>query len=709
MKRKIIALILLLSLALTGCKKPDGGNTPGGGKPGDNVNPGGNPGENITTDDSSYGEDLEDLGAMDGYFDEEHKDILVRCVEGTPGAYKLEGNVLKFTSLSSDSVYTVSGKLSGSIIIDIGDENKLELELTGLSLVSKETSPITVLSGKKVTIQAKKETENFIYDTRDTITEDDTDAHSGAIFSSVDLEISGKGKLSLVSENNGGIHSKKDLEVKNLTLTVSSADTTLKGNDSLTLENATATIISTMGDCLKTTKSDVSTKGNQRGNITIAGGTYEIYAACDGIDAAYNAEIADGTTISIFTDKYSNYSKEITAVTESVYYIRFSNSSYKYSVKYYNSDSDYLWVNAEHHSTISGGRQSYYYYSFPKNEDYSKLQLFVYSSSMEAGQDETYVVCSDYITPSTSYDTIALSSRSGSMSYSWTNYTTSTSSGGFPGGPGGFPGGGFNDGNSDKGDHSTKGIKAYNEIIIGGGNISIKSYDDAIHSNNDTTLENGESPKGDLTINGGSMTIYSNDDGLHADGILTMNGGNISVINSYEGAEGYNVKILGGRLSIISKDDGINATATTGTSITIGGGELYVFAGGDGVDSNSRTSYSGIAFTGGKSVIISTSGGNSAIDSEQGYSYSGGSHVAIMPRGGMSSESTHCQNFQSIGKKTELSLTKGQCLSIKIGSDKLTLNMPASLSALVITLGDSGASVTTSASGSLGEGEYIWN
>lgn len=579
MKRKIIAIILLLSLALTGCKKPDGGNTPDGGKPGDNLNPG----ENITTDDSSYGEALEDLGAMDGYFEEERKDISVRCVEGTPGAYKLEGNILKFTSLSSDSVYAVSGKLSGSIIIDIGDEYKLELELTGLSLVSSEASPITVLSGKKVTIQAKKATENFIYDTRPTVSEDDTDAHSGAIFSSVDLEISGKGKLSLVSENNSGIHSKKDLEVKNLTLTVSSADTTLKGNDSLTLENATATIISTIGDCLKTSNSDISNKGNQRGSATISGGGYEIYSACDGIDAAYNVEIADGTDVKIYTDKYSNYSKE---------------------------------------GTVAGG---------------------------------------------------------------------------------------FNDGNSDKGDRSTKGIKAANEIIINGGSISIKAYDDAIHSSNDATLENGESPKGNLTINGGNLTIYSNDNGLYADGTLTMNGGNISVINSYEGVEGYTVKLLGGRLSVISKDDGINAAATTGTSITIGGGELYVYAGGDGVDSNSRTSYSGIAFTGGKSVIISISGGNSAIDSEQGYSYSGGSHVAIMPRGGMSSESTHCQNFQSIGKKTELSLTKGQCLSIKIGSDKLTLNMPTGLSALVIALGDSGASVTTSASGNLGEGEYIWN
>lgn len=574
MKRKIIALILLLSLAFTGCRKKVDDNRPDENRPG----------ENITNDDSSYGEDLEDLGAMDGYFEEERKDISVRCIEGTSGAYKLDGNVLRFTTLSSDSVYAVSGKLSGSIIIDIGDSYKLELELSGLSLVSSETSPITVISGNKVTIQAKKGTENFIYDTRATVSADDTNSHSGAIFSVVDLEISGKGKLSLVSENNSGIHSKKDLKVQNLNLTISSADTTLKGNDSLTLEDATSTIISTMGDCLKTTNSDISNKGNQRGNISITGGSYEIYAACDGIDAAYNTEIADGTSVKIYTDKYSNYSKE---------------------------------------GTVAGG---------------------------------------------------------------------------------------FNDGNGDKGDRSTKGIKAANEIIINGGSISIKAYDDAIHSSNDATLENGESPKGDLTINGGNLTIYSNDNGLYADGTLAMNGGCVSVINSYEGVEGYTVKLLGGSLRIVSRDDGINASATTGTSITIGGGELYVCAGGDGIDSNSRTSYSGIAFNGGRSIIISTSSGNSAIDSEQGYSYSGGSVVAIMPRGGMSGESTHCQNFQSIGKKTELSLTKGQCVSIKIGSDKLTLNMPASLSALVITLGDSGASVTTSASdGSLSEGEYSWN
>lgn len=696
MKRKIIALILLLALTLTGCKK-NKNDTPND--------------ENLGGDESSYGEDLKDLGVYDGLFDGTSYDVHVTCVSGTPGCYTLENGVLKFTTLSAESVYSVSGKLSGSIVIDVGDTQKLELELTGLSLVSDSINPITVLSGDKVSIQAKKGTENFIYDTRPAITEDDTASLSGAIHSEVDLEIGGKGSLTVVSENNNGIHSKKDLQVQNLSLTVTATDNALKGNDSVSLENATAIIISTKGDGVKTSNSDISGKGNQRGTVTISGGNYEIYSACDGIDAAYDVVINDNASLAIYTDKYSNYSEEITATSENLFYIRFNYSDYKYSVKYYNSDSDYTWVNCEHHSTVSGGRYSYYYYSFPKNDSYSKIQFFMYSSDMEQGQDSDYFVCSDYITPSTAYDTIALTARGSSLYYDWTNYTTTVSGGmGGPGGPGGMGPGGMDAGNTDKGDHSTKGIKAANEITVNDGKITIKSYDDAIHANSDTTLENGQTPKGAVTINGGNITLYSNDDGIHADGDLVVNDGNITIQNCYEGIEGTTVSILGGNISVISRDDGINATATSGTSITIGGGTLYVYAGGDGIDSNSRTSYSGIAFNGGKLLIITTSGGNSAIDSEQGYSYSGGSVVAIMPRGGMSHEATSCQTFSSIGRTNNLSLTKGEYLVSEIGGDTLTYNLPVTMSALVITLGDSGASaaVKSSSNKNLSEGQFLW-
>ena len=449
---------------------------------------------------------------------------------------------------------------------------------------------------------------------------------------------------------------------------------------------------------------------DQRGSISIVGGTHHLYAACDGIDAAYNVSIDDSTTVlNIYTDKYSNYSKEVTANSSDTNYIRFTSNKYYYSVKYYNSDTDYVWVNAEYHSKVSGGRTSYYYYSYPKMPDYAKQQFFIYETEAERGQEEEYLVKSDYLTPNSGSDTFALTQSYNGLSYQWTNYTTKVGEGGFGGGPGGF--GGMGDGNTDKGDHSTKGIKAANEIIINNGTVNIKAYDDAIHANNDTTLENGASPLGNMTVNGGTITAYSNDDGLHADGILSISAGTVSVTNAYEGLEGTQVNISGGYVSISSKDDGINATTTSGTAIAISGGTVYIYCTGDGIDSNSRSADVGIVFSGGKTVVISNSGMNSALDTENGYTYTAGSVVAIMPRGGMSSEATHCQNFSSVGKSTQMSLTKDNYLVAEIGGGTATIKMPVSINGLVITLGDSSPSITTESSVSVeldGNG-VAWN
>lgn len=702
MKIRIIALLLLFALLLTSCNKNGGGDE---GKD--------NTGNNISGDDSSYGEDIKDLGVYDGLFEDVGATLTVNCISGSEGCYTLEPGLLTITSLSADSVYSVSGQFSGSILIDIGDEYKLDLELSGLSIISDSANPITIISGNEVSIQAKRDTDNYIYDNRPAISEDDTESLSGAIHSEVDLEIGGKGSLTVVSEGNNGIHSKDDLQVKNLTLTVICKDNALKGNDSVQLEGATATLISTVGDCIKTTRSDISDKGNQRGSVSLNGGSYTLYAACDGIDAAYNVEIDGDSILNIYTDKYSNYSEEVTAASEDCYYIRFNYSDYKYSIKYYNSDSDYLWVNPEHHSTVSGGRSQYYYYSFPKNENYGKLQFFIYSSDMEQGQESDYIAASDYLTLTEAYDTIALTLRGGYLYYDWTNYTTTITDGGFggPGGHGGMGGpGGMDGGNTDKGDHSTKGIKAANEIIINSGSLSIKSYDDSIHANLDTALENGVSPLGGITINGGSLSLYSNDDGIHADGILTVNGGSIVIINSYEALEGNIVNILGGDLSLTSKDDGINGTSTSGAAITVSGGTLCVYAGGDGIDSNSHTSYGGIVFSGGKTLVVSTGNGNSSIDSEAGYSYTAGSVVAVMTRGGMSEEAMRCDAISTKGNTANLSLSRGGYLVCKIGDDTLTYKMPVSLSALVITLGDSDSTISSKASSghTLSEGELVW-
>ena len=727
MKTRILALLLCFGLLLTGCggngSKDDISNNGGHNNQTENNNniennetESGTQGEvaDLGDDNKTFGEDIEDEGAYDGYFESASTDIDVKCVSGTDKAYKLEGTTLTFGAIGEETVYSISGTFRGNIVIDVGDNYKFDLELHGLSLVCNSANPITVKSGDEVAIKAKKDSKNYIYDTRAAIDQADETLYSGAIHSDVDLEIGGKGALTVVSENNNGIHSKDDLQVKNLTLFVACIDNALKGNDGVEIEGGDTTLIASGGDCIKTSRSDVSEKGNQRGNITITGGTHTLYAACDGIDAAYNVSVDDSATVlNIYTDKYSNYSKEVTATSSDVNYIRFTSNKYYYSVKYYNSDTDYVWVNAEYHSQVSGSRSTYYYYSYPKMPDYAKQQFFIYEKESQRGQEEECLVSSDYLTPNSGSDTFALTQSYNGLSYQWSNYTTKIQEGGFGGGPGGFGGGpgGFGDGNTDKGEYSTKGIKAANEIVINNGTVNIKSYDDAIHANNDTSLENGATPLGNVTINGGNITAYSNDDGLHADGILSIKAGTVSVTNAYEGLEGTTVDISGGYVSVNSKDDGINATTTSGTAIAISGGTVYIYCTGDGIDSNSRTADVGIVFSGGKTVVISNSGMNSAIDTENGYTYTAGSVIAIMPRGGMSNEATHCDNFTSIGKSTQTSLTSGGYLVVGIGDTTATIKSSVSLNAMVIILGSNAPNIKTESSTNLtlDENGVAWN
>ncbi len=647
--------------------------------------------------------------------DTENNEVLpfsLTCMEGTMNAYTYADNVLTFTEIAVNTVYSISGEFNGSIVFDVGDLYKFDLEMTGFTLTCDSVNPITILSGDEISLTAKKNTENFIYDNRAAIDATDTTLYSAAVYSLVDLEVCGKGALTIVSANNNGIHTKDDLQVKNLTISVTCVDNALKGNDSVEITSATTTLIAKKGDCIKTTNSHINeTTLNQKGTVTITGGTHNLYAACDGIDAAYDVVIDDATTVlNIYTDKYSEYSEEVTAVSESTYYLRYTNTYYKYSVKYSNSSTgEILWVNAsDSYETVTsssnrpgGSGTTYYYYTFAKKADYDKLTVYMYSNTQTQGQDSDYYACSSSYSVNDSYDTVAVSYSSSGLSLSWTNYTTSL----------GGMGGGMQEGNSDKGDYSTKGIKASNAITIHEGTIYIQSYDDAIHANADVALENGATPLGNVTINGGNTIVYSNDDGVHADGTLTMAAGTLSVSHSYEGLEGSFIHIQGGSVAVVSSDDGFNGTSTTGNSIVISNGYVHVYATGDGIDSNSTTSNGGILFSGGTTVVICNANGNSAIDTERGYTHSGGYVIAIMTTGGMTSETS---NGSSTGMttKSSLSLSSGSYVTVTVNSTTVaTVKMPCSMTAYVVYLGSSSATIASASttSATLDVNGTYWN
>ncbi len=722
----IFSSILCLSLAaffsLSSCFGPGGGENPSNDtiintdefRPEDE-----NAVSEIVVDENPYNYEFKDSTKSEDeesetfiYEDEDENtaSFTITYKSGTEYAYSVDGNTLTFSKIEEKSEYTISGLFYGNIIIDStssdGEENKFTLNFSDFTIYSFDECPVDIEAGDKVTLSFKSGTENNIVDMRDEVGDDDIPA---ALYAKCDLDIQGKGVLNVYSANNNGIHTKDDLDIKNLTLQVECEDNCLKGNDSLTIESGSYTLIARTGDGLKTSNSDISSKGNQRGTIEIDSGNLLIYAACDGIDASYDVILGgdkDTPDIKIYTDKYSKYSEEVSYVEDGTYYVRATTASYKYSIKYYNSDTDYVWYNSDSYTRAAQSSQSsnmrpgsqsasyYYYYPITKPGGYTYFQVYMYSSSQTQGS-ETCVACSTGETINSNYDTIKIRSYSnGILSFDMGTYTTQSSSHASMGGMGM----GGNDSNTDKGDHSTKGIKADNAIYVNDVELLVSSYDDSIHANGGETLENDETSLGIIEINGGDMTLSTNDDGIHADTSLTISGGMITVSGCYEGLEGGQVIIEGGDISVTSSDDGVNGTNTSGESIQILGGTLYVYASGDGLDSNSKTSYDGILIAGGRTVTISTGSADSSIDNENGYKFTGGYILGIGKSGGMSSESTKTNEFSKYGTSKTISLSAGAYLCV---DNYVLVKMPVTLSSYVVFLGDkSGVSIKSAVSSS---------
>ncbi|MBO4763027.1 MAG: molybdopterin-dependent oxidoreductase, partial [Candidatus Methanomethylophilaceae archaeon] len=278
-------------------------------------------------------------------------------------------------------------------------------------------------------------------------------------------------------------------------------------------------------------------------------------------------------------------------------------------------------------------------------------------------------------------------------------------------------------GSSSKTAYSAKGIKADNSVTISGGTVNVSAGDDAIHANHDSAIDadtkdsygNG---KGDVTITSGTLTLTSNDDGIHADGVLTISGGTVTVSKSYEGFEGGTIVISGGSITVSSTDDGINGVATSNEdrgsvtpvygNVTISGGRLYVLAGGDGIDSNC-SSQGGLTISGGNVVVISTSSGNSAIDTDARYRYAGGCVFAICPQG-MTNEMLN-QTGGSYATKTG-SVSSSSYVTVKYGSETLVVKMPVSIGnafAFALYSSQPTISVSSSSDASLDSNGVSWS
>ena len=540
--------------------------------------------------------------------------------------------------IKSDSLLeiTLSGAYAGGVQIETDENSDLTVNLSAATLYATTTAPaLYIVSANNADVSAKSGTENFIYDERDS----DQDIEA-ALYCLCDLTLKGKGSLTVYSENNNGIHTKDDLSIKNLTLNVTCTDNALKGNDSVTIESGVITLVSTEGDGIKTKNSEIKYNSDGsvkkiQGTITISGGTVNVYAASDGIDASYNVEISGSPVINVYTTKTYAGNKVSTAVTnsEDYFYIRYTDTTYNYSIYFYNSQTGgYVFKNPVSYDKVTasggnggfGGRQPmgsssyYYYYAVEKPEGtYDTMAIYAYTSSQTQGQSDNYYAKSDAFSINSARDTVAITISSSKINASWTTYSSDDTP-------------------------SCKGIKADNEIYISGGTIEIYSYDDGIHANNDVVLGDEDDAsddyygKGNIYISGGVIEITTKDDGIHADQDLCISDeSDVTIKTAYEGLEANRIYIKGGTVYAYATDDALNAALCNGAytpSVEISGGivDLAVGSGDtDTLDCNGNVTISGgtVILKNPQSSGTSMAGGTMDIDGK--LTVTGGNVISI--------------------------------------------------------------------------------
>lgn len=221
------------------------------------------------------------------------------------GTFEQSGNVYV---IKSAGTYTLSGKLpEGQIRVEAPEDATVTLIFSGISVSCTTDSPVFAKTADKLKINLAAGTVSELVDGRPLKKSEEDTTGSAALYAECDMNISGTGSLIVKAGYNNGIHTKDDLKISDATIKVTCPDNALKGNDSLKISSGNLTLISTSGDGIKTSNSDVSSKGNQRGTVEITGGAIAIYSGCDGIDAAYDVSISGSPSITINTNSYSEY------------------------------------------------------------------------------------------------------------------------------------------------------------------------------------------------------------------------------------------------------------------------------------------------------------------------------------------------------------------------------------------------------------------
>lgn len=182
-------------------------------------------------------------------------------------------------TIKAAGVYVLSGTLTdGTIVVDAGDDDKVQLVFDGVSITAADYAAIYAKNADKVFVTLAEGAENSLTVSGDYVQTDDNNVDA-VIFAKCDLTLNGTGSLTVKDTTGHGIVSKDDLVVTGGTYTIDSQDHCLNGKDSVRIADGTFNL-SCDEDGIHAGDDD-----QQDGYVYIEGGDINISVGDDAIHA----------------------------------------------------------------------------------------------------------------------------------------------------------------------------------------------------------------------------------------------------------------------------------------------------------------------------------------------------------------------------------------------------------------------------------------
>jgi len=217
-------------------------------------------------------------------------------------------------TITAAGVYVFSGTLSnGSIIVNAGEEDKVQIVLSNASITNSDGPAIYAITADKVFVTAAEQTVNSLSDGASYAQDTYGYNPDGAIFARCDLTINGTGSLTVNGNYKFGVVGKDDVVVTNVSLDVTSVSDAIVGKDSVSIASGSVSILAG-GDGIVSENSDDATKGS----ILIDGGTISIQTTGSSANSAKGMKAQAALVInggSITIDATDDALHSATAVT----------------------------------------------------------------------------------------------------------------------------------------------------------------------------------------------------------------------------------------------------------------------------------------------------------------------------------------------------------------------------------------------------------